>query len=77
MPSNYIEREDLLNRLAKHLVDEIGECEIYGQERLRRLAYNMVTSEYISPDMDIEVLKRVARIKKVRRQFAESGPSPA
>jgi hypothetical protein len=70
MPVNYID-------LAKHLVNDIGECEIYGQERLRRLAYACKTSENITPEMDEEILRRVARIKKHRRRFAESGPSPA
>jgi hypothetical protein len=63
----YIDREILLNNLAVHLVDVIGECSVYSQERLRRLAYQMVTTEQITEEMDEEVLRRVCRIKQQRK----------
>jgi hypothetical protein len=65
-----LDQELLLNHLARHLVDDIGECSVYMDDRLRHLAYSTQTSEPITPEMDSEVLNRVRRLKQARRSRA-------
>ena len=64
--SYYIDREIVLNDLARYLDREVGEGHIIGDTRLRQIAYRCRTDIDITPEMDAEILARVRRLRASR-----------